>query len=77
MTIAQRVTLTLLQLYQRSVSPDHGPLRTAGACRYYPSCSQYAIDAVRAHGAWRGLAQAGWRVLRCNPWSHGGVDYAK
>ncbi len=51
-------------------------LRTpAGACKYHPSCSQYAIDAFRAHGLFKGARLAGWRLLRCNPWSHGGVDY--
>lgn len=50
-----------------------GPL-AVGRCKYHPSCSQYAIDALRAHGAARGSVLAGWRLLRCNPWSHGGVD---
>ena len=43
-------------------------------CKYHPSCSQYAIDAVRAKGLVRGSLLAGWRVLRCNPWSRGGYD---
>ena len=43
-------------------------------CKYEPSCSQYAIDAVRAKGLLRGSLLAGWRLLRCNPWSHGGFD---
>ncbi len=46
------------------------------SCKYHPSCSQYAIDALRAKGLLRGSALAAWRILRCNPWSHGGVDYA-
>jgi uncharacterized protein len=46
------------------------------SCKYYPSCSQYALDALRHHGLMRGSVLAGWRILRCNPWSHGGVDYA-
>ena len=45
-------------------------------CKYHPSCSQYALDALREFGVLRGLVLAGWRLLRCNPWSHGGVDYA-
>ena len=45
------------------------------SCKYHPSCSQYALDALRAHGLIRGSILAGWRILRCNPWSHGGVDY--
>ncbi len=43
-------------------------------CKYHPSCSQYAIDAVRQKGLLRGTVLAGWRLLRCNPWSHGGFD---
>ncbi len=46
------------------------------ACRFDPSCSRYAADAVRKHGLLRGSARAAWRVLRCNPWSRGGVDPA-
>ena len=47
-----------------------------GRCKYYPSCSQYAIDALRSYGFWRGSALTAWRLLRCNPWSDGGVDHA-
>jgi hypothetical protein len=43
-------------------------------CKYHPSCSQYAIDAVRQKGLVRGSMLAGWRLLRCNPWSRGGFD---
>jgi uncharacterized protein len=45
-------------------------------CKYHPSCSQYAIDALRKYGLVHGSFKAGWRLLRCNPWSHGGVDHA-
>lgn len=54
-----------------------GLLTPAGTCKYHPTCSQYAIDAFRAHGLLRGGAFAMWRVVRCNPWSHGGVDRAQ
>jgi uncharacterized protein len=53
-----------------------GLLVPAGTCKYHPSCSQYALDAFRKHGLVRGSLKAGWRLLRCNPWSHGGVDPA-
>ena len=43
-------------------------------CKYYPSCSNYAAVAIRRYG-FKGLLMASWRLLRCNPWSHGGVDY--
>jgi uncharacterized protein len=47
-----------------------------GSCKYHPTCSQYALDALRQYGLVRGSILAGWRLLRCNPWSRGGVDYA-
>lgn len=56
--------------YQLVVSPWFAP-----TCRYYPSCSAYGLEALRTHGAVRGLALTGWRILRCNPWSRGGVDH--
>lgn len=59
----------LIRGYQLVISPLYGP-----TCKYYPSCSHYGLEAVRRHGAARGLVLAGWRLLRCNPWSHGGVD---
>ena len=62
----------LIRGYQLAISPLFGP-----RCRFYPSCSQYALDAFRIHGLFKGAAFAGWRILRCNPWSHGGVDRAE
>jgi putative membrane protein insertion efficiency factor len=67
-----RLALLLLRAYQTLVSPMLGP-----RCKYHPTCSQYAADALREFGLVRGLVLAGWRLLRCNPWSHGGVDYAR
>jgi putative membrane protein insertion efficiency factor len=52
------------------------PRTAGGRCKYHPSCSQYALDALREFGFARGLLLAVWRLLRCNPWSRGGVDYA-
>ena len=52
------------------------PFLPAGSCKYHPSCSQYAIDAYKEFGLFKGTVLAGWRLLRCNPWSRGGVDYA-
>jgi putative membrane protein insertion efficiency factor len=51
------------------------PFLPGGSCKYYPSCSQYALEAFREHGLLRGTMLASWRLLRCNPWSHGGVDH--
>jgi putative membrane protein insertion efficiency factor len=53
-----------------------GLLVPANTCKYHPSCSQYALDALRKYGPLEGSAKAAWRLLRCNPWSRGGVDHA-
>jgi uncharacterized protein len=58
-----------IRAYQRIFSPMLG-----NRCRYYPSCSEYAAQAIRRFGILRGLVLAGWRLLRCNPWSDGGFD---
>ena len=63
------VLLFPLRIYRRLISPAL-PAR----CKYYPSCSAYAEQAVRELGLARGLILAAWRLARCNPWSHGGVD---
>jgi len=78
-TLAQAATLLrraavaalvgIVRLYQATVSPLLGP-----CCRYVPSCSAYAVEALRVHGVWRGLALAAWRVLRCHPLAEGGYD---
>lgn len=67
--VPRRVLLGLLWIYQRVVSPW-----TPHSCRYYPSCSQYAVIAVTRHGALRGSWLAVRRLLRCHPWAAGGVD---
>jgi putative membrane protein insertion efficiency factor len=61
--------LAPIRAYQRFISPAL-PRR----CKYEPTCSAYAVDAVREFGVVRGLILAGWRLLRCNPFSHGGYD---
>jgi uncharacterized protein len=71
-TALRTVLLAPVRLYQRAVSPAL-PAR----CKYHPTCSQYAVDAVRRYGVLRGVVLAAWRLLRCNPWSHGGVDYVE
>jgi uncharacterized protein len=67
-----RLAAIPVRLYQLLVSPLLGR-----RCKYHPSCSQYALDAFEEFGLVRGAVLAGWRLLRCNPWSHGGVDYAR
>jgi putative membrane protein insertion efficiency factor len=63
------IAVAPIRLYQRALSPAI-PQR----CKYYPSCSEYAVGAVRQYGILRGLVLAAWRLLRCNPLSDGGVD---
>ena len=60
----------LIRAYRALVSPLVAP-----RCKYHPTCSQYALDALREFGFLRGSALAAWRLLRCNPWSDGGVDH--
>jgi uncharacterized protein len=70
---ASRVTRAIagapIVIYQRAISPGL-PRR----CKYEPTCSRYALDAIRAYGILRGIVLAAWRLLRCNPWSDGGYD---
>jgi len=64
-----------LSLLVHALAPSHG-VAGAPTCKYHPTCSRYAADAVRKHGLVKGSLKAAWRILRCNPWSRGGVDYA-
>ena len=65
----QALVLAPIRFYSRFISPAL-PAR----CKYHPSCSAYAVQAVERYGMLRGLVLAVWRVLRCNPFSHGGYD---
>ena len=67
--LASAMLTASIRLYQRSISPLL-PRR----CKYEPTCSAYAVEAVRRFGPLRGSVLAAWRVLRCNPFSHGGHD---
>ena len=62
-------------LILRAFFPSPGGVAGAPNCKYHPSCSQYSSLAFREFGLARGAAKTAWRLLRCNPWSHGGVDY--
>ena len=62
--------ILLVRAYQLLISPLTPP-----SCRYYPSCSAYAVTALERFGPIKGTYLAAWRVLRCNPWSAGGVDH--
>jgi uncharacterized protein len=67
--IVRVVATAPIVAYQRVISPAI-PRR----CKYEPTCSRYAVEAIREYGILRGLVLAGWRLLRCNPWSYGGYD---
>lgn len=74
---AQRLVVGLINVYQQTISPDHGWFRHAhplGYCRWYPSCSMYTKEAVETHGVGRGLKLGLFRIIRCHPWTQGGVD---
>jgi putative membrane protein insertion efficiency factor len=66
---ARAIVTAPIVAYQRLISPAI-PRR----CKYEPTCSRYAVEAIRRYGIARGLVLAGWRLLRCNPWSYGGYD---
>ena len=69
------IFLGMIRLYQQTLSPDHGWFRRRhpyGYCRYLPSCSQYAYEAIEEHGVIKGVLLGARRVLRCTPWSAGG-----
>lgn len=72
--------IKLLKIYQRTLSFDHGIFKIffpQGFCRFRPTCSDYAIEAVKKYGIIRGGVKAIWRVLRCNPFNSGGWDPLK
>ena len=69
MRILRAIAIAPIRAYQRLLSPALGQ-----RCKYYPSCSEYAVQAIGTFGILRGLILAAWRLLRCNPFSHGGLD---
>ncbi len=76
-TIPKNILLFLIWVYQRTLSPDHGPMKVKfpyGYCKFTPSCSEYGYQVIKKYGVIRGLPRAAWRIIRCNPWSKGGID---
>jgi putative membrane protein insertion efficiency factor len=69
MSVLARSLTAVIRLYQWTIRPLIG-----ANCRFEPSCSHYAIQALSSHGAWHGGLLAGRRILRCNPWVAGGLD---
>jgi len=68
----KKLLLWLINIYKKGISPYTTP-----KCKYYPTCSTYAYQAIEKHGAFKGTGMAVWRLLRCNPFSKGGVDPVK
>lgn len=66
----KKIFIWLIKLYRKFISPIKPP-----CCRFYPTCSTYAVQAFEKHGVIKGLYLSIWRVLRCNPWNIGGIDY--
>lgn len=66
----KQLLINLVQFYQRRISPLKKP-----CCRFYPTCSEYAILAIQKYGALKGSIKALWRILRCNPFGRGGIDF--
>ena len=67
--MVKRVLIVLIKGYQKFISPFLGD-----NCRFYPTCSAYAIEALRVHGVFKGSLLAAWRILRCNPFGRPGLD---
>lgn len=65
----RRVLTGMIRFYQKHIS-----LSLPRTCKYYPTCSQYAVEAIKKHGPIKGLGLSAWRLLRCNPFSRGGYD---
>lgn len=69
MSLVRSIVVAPIRLYQRVISPA-----LPRSCKYEPTCSHYAVEAIRTEGALKGIVLGAWRILRCNPWSHGGYD---
>ncbi len=73
----RKLVVMMIKFYQKTLSLDHGPFKYLypnGYCRFYPTCSQYGIEAVEKYGIIKGGLKAVWRIIRCNPWNKGGND---
>lgn len=68
--IPEKILIGIINFYRRCISPLKPP-----TCRFYPSCSQYAILAIKKYGIFKGVLKAIWRICRCNPFSKGGIDF--
>lgn len=79
--IPRNIAVGAIRLYQKVLSPDHSfwakTIYPLGYCKYHPSCSEYGKQVMKKRGLLIGTLKATWRILRCNPWSKGGIDLPK
>lgn len=78
--MAKRLLVKIIELYQKTLSPDHGPMKSMhaqGYCKFRPTCSEYAKQAIEKHGAVKGVKLAARRVSRCHPWKEVTYDPIK
>jgi len=68
----KHILISLIRFYRKSISPMTPP-----SCKYIPTCSQYALEAIEKYGAIKGGVMSIWRIIRCNPFSKGGFDPVK
>lgn len=69
------LSIFLIKVYQRTISPDHGVVRRRiSTCKFYPTCSEYAVLAMQKQGFFIGMVLTIKRIGRCNPWATGGYD---
>ncbi len=76
----KKISLFLIKIYQKTLSPDHGPVRHLfpyGYCKFSPTCSVYTYTAIEKYGFWKGWRLGLNRIWRCNPSSAGGIDPVK
>lgn len=75
-----KIFIKIIRFYQKTLSFDHGYFKFLyphGFCRFYPSCSEYAVQAIKKYGPIIGGFKAAWRIIRCNPFNKGGHDPLK
>lgn len=70
--LPRNLIIGLILIWRKLISPLYGDV-----CRYYPSCSSYGLASIQQHGLLKGIPLTVWRILRCNPWSAGGIDEVK
>ncbi|MGN0666235.1 MAG: membrane protein insertion efficiency factor YidD [Huintestinicola sp.] len=68
--LLKKLFILPIRLYKKFISPMF-----PAVCKYYPTCSNYALQAIEKHGIIKGVILGSWRILRCNPWSMGGIDH--